>query len=141
MYITLETDYAIRIMDYLSDENDIRQAKEISEAMSVPIQFARNILKKLLGQNMILSYKGANGGYKIAKLPHEISLYDIFQAMDEPMIMNRCLRKDYDCNCSPDKDCVYYRVFHKVTNVIEEHLREATLADGQIVTGQKYRTL
>lgn len=94
MFMTLETDYAVRIVDYLAGIKDLRSGKGISEAMNIPMRFARNILQRLATQKIIVSHKGMNGGYKLTRKPEEISLYDVFIAMDEPTIMSRCLRND-----------------------------------------------
>lgn len=125
MYITLQTDYAIRIVDNLARNIDLRNAKEISEEMSVPLRFAKNILQILAANEIVTSYKGFRGGYELAKPPREISLYDIFKAMDEPVILNRCLKKDYQCSCSPEKHCIYYNIFTQISAEIETRLRAA----------------
>lgn len=132
MYITLETDYAIRIVDYLSGTTELRCAKEISEAVSVPLRFARNILQKLVGKDIVISYKGVNGGYKLAKAPKVISLYDVFRAMDEPVILNRCLKAEYECSCCPDKQCAYYSIFMQISNEMENQLRNTRFTPGAV---------
>jgi len=124
MYITLQTDYAIRIVDCLSKSKDIKCAQEISEEACVPLRFAKNILQLLTAKGIIASQKGMYGGYKLARVPECISLYDVFMATGEPTIMNRCLKTEYECNCSPDKQCVYYDAFMKISTGVENKLRD-----------------
>ena len=48
MHITLETDYAIRIVDRLINADGRLDAKTLSERTDVPQRFALNILRKLV---------------------------------------------------------------------------------------------
>jgi len=122
MLITQETDYAIRIVDYLVQNKDLTNASEISEATIVPPRFAKNILQKLAGKGIIRSYKGVHGGYKLGKQPKEISLYDVLKATQGPIVLSRCLYDDSRCVCDLNVGCQYYEIFKQLSNEIENKL-------------------
>ena len=74
MYITLEADYAVRIVDCLA-RNAIRMdAKTLAAHTGVTLRFSLKILRKLVAEGIIRSYKGTQGGYELAIPAQEISL-------------------------------------------------------------------
>ena len=82
MHITLETDYAIRIVDFLAKNKTRFDAKTISDSTNVPQTFALKILRKLGSGGIVTSYKGAKGGYELSALPSELSVYDVVETME-----------------------------------------------------------
>ena len=66
MHITLESDYAIRIVVFLAQQGKRADAKLISENTEVSLRFALKILRKLVSGGIIRSYKGTTGGYELA---------------------------------------------------------------------------
>lgn len=134
MRITREIDYALRIMNRLAESERIParngiNAAAISDAICVPVKFTLKILRKLQSGSLVRSFKGAGGGYALAKAPSEVSLLDIMEAIDGPITINNCL--DEGCECSrPDFDkkaCFYYHIFDEINEMIAEKLRKVTL--------------
>ena len=58
MFITLESDYAVRIVACLAKENRRLDAKTISEMTCVTLRFALKILRKLVSAEIVKSFKG-----------------------------------------------------------------------------------
>ena len=79
MHMTLETDYAVRIVSCLVTAGRRMDAKSIAEETSVTLRFSLKILRKLVAGGIIKSYKGTQGGYELAREPKEISLNDVIE--------------------------------------------------------------
>lgn len=135
MHITLETDYAIRIVDTLGREslkenNGIKScvdAGTISESADVPLRFALKILRKLVSGGLVKSYKGVYGGYRLIKPIDEISLYDVIEIVEGEYRFSRCLSEGYSCNCSADGlPCNYQQVFAGVSDMVKDYLKKQT---------------
>lgn len=124
MHITLETDYAIRIVDRLMKAGGRLDAKTISERTDVPQRFALKILHKLVSGGLVRSYKGAGGGYEIACAAEEISLYDIVELMEGTYRFSRCVGDGYNCSC--ELPCAYKKVFSNISDEVCEMLRKQT---------------
>lgn len=62
MFITLEADYAVRIVSVLCRKKDKMDAKTISNDACVTLRFALKILRKLVAADIVKSYKGTQGG-------------------------------------------------------------------------------
>ena len=128
MHITLETDYAVRIVDTLARSRGRMGAKSISEKACVTLRFSLKILRKLVASGIVRSYKGARGGYEIARPLEEISLNDILVTIEGPYVLNRCLREDAACNRVPDKHCPYHYLFQHISEQVTVQLKSVTLA-------------
>ena len=135
MHITLETDYAIRIVDRLGKESlkedngfkSCIDAGTISESTDVPLRFALKILRKLVGGGLVKSYKGVYGGYRLIKPINEITLYDVIEIVEGEYRFSRCLSEGYNCNCSADGlPCSYQQVFGGVSEMVKEYLKKQT---------------
>ena len=89
MHITLETDYAIRIVECLAVSGRKMDAADISVKTDVSQRFALKILRKLVHSGIIKSYKGAQGGYELALPPEKITLRTVVEAVEGPYHFSR----------------------------------------------------
>ena len=126
MCLTLESDYAVRIIGCLSAENKRIDAKNISEKTGVSLRFSLKILRKLVSAGLVKSYKGMQGGYELAAAPSEISLHDVISAIEGKYAVSKCLTGDYDCSRGMSGKCRYQRVFKDITDMVEKELRAYT---------------
>jgi len=126
MYITLESDYAIRIVGCIKKENKRIYAKAISEKTGVTLRFALKILRKLVANGIIKSYKGTQGGYELAKAPSDISLMDIIETVEGKYYFSRCLNEECGCNRGMSGVCQYQKIFNEISQIVEEKLNSYT---------------
>lgn len=127
MHITLETDYAVRILLFLMKENQRVDAKKISEGTDVTLRFALKILRKLVAAGFVTSYKGIKGGYEYAKLsPKDLSLYDVIEAIEGNCFISRCLDQRIGCNHGKIKICKVRRAFAQISKHLKSDLQKVT---------------
>lgn len=127
MYITLETDYAVRIVDCLARNPGRMGAKAISEKACVTLRFSLKILRKLVASGITRSYKGAQGGYELARPLDQISLNDILETIEGPFTLNRCLYRDFECSRVSDKHCPYHYLFANISQQVQRQLSQVTM--------------
>ena len=82
MHITLEADYAIRIVQVLAQNQRRLDAKTISEMTGVTLRFSLKILRKLVAAGIIKSFKGTQGGYEIGRELDHISLGEVIETIE-----------------------------------------------------------
>ena len=130
MHITLETDYAVRIIDCLVQNGRRMDAKTISEKTEVTLRFSLKILRKLVSGGLVKSFKGTQGGYELAQTPEELSLYDVIKTVQGPYLFSRCLAPDFNCNFT-DKcaKCKFYAIYDQLTAEVVEKLSAVKFAD------------
>lgn len=126
MHITLESDYAVRIVGCLSAENKRLDARAISDKTTVTLRFALKILRKLVAAGIVNSFKGNQGGYEPAAKPSEISLNDVVTAIEGKYAISKCLTEDYDCNRGMSGRCRYQAAFAEISDAVEEKLKSYT---------------
>ena len=101
MRITLESDYALRIVSALAKTEEKIDAKTLSDEVSVTQRFTLKILHKLVAGDFVKSYKGVNGGYRLNVSPENITLKDIIELIDGPIAISRCLESSEECSMAP----------------------------------------
>ena len=130
MRITIESDYALRIVSALAEYSDVVDANTIAEKTSVSLRFALKILHKLVLGNIVSSYKGARGGYKLKIPPEQITLKTVIELIDGPIAIVRCLESSEGCSMNTDKTaCMYHHIFDKISLELAAKLENITISD------------
>ena len=65
--------------------------KQISFDLDIPKPFLSKILQQITRHKLLLSNKGPNGGFMLAKSANEISIMDIVTIVDGPDFFQNCL--------------------------------------------------
>lgn len=130
MRITLESDYALRIISAIATHNGIVDAKTLSAETSVTLQFTLKILHKLVSSKLVRSYKGVKGGYSLYKSPKEITLKQVIEQIDGPIAIVRCLESAESCSLNQDKTaCIYHHIFDDISLEVAKKLESITIYD------------
>lgn len=126
MNMTLEADYAVRIVGCLCEAGKRLDANSISERTVVSLRFALKILRKLVAAGIVVSFKGTQGGYELAKKPNEISMKEVVEAIDGKYAISKCLTDNYECSRGMAGRCGYQRVFAEISQMVDKKLSEYT---------------
>ena len=130
MRITLESDYALRIITAMAGYDDITDAKTISNDTSVTLRFTLKILHKLGGADIVQSFKGVKGGYKLKVSPDDINLKDVIELIDGPIAIARCLDSTEACSLNCDKTaCIYHHIFDTISIDLAKKLAKISISD------------
>lgn len=128
MRITHEADYAIRVVYCLAEADEKVSSKDIAEQSGITLWFALKILRKLIFAGIVKSYKGAAGGYELNRPPSEISLGEVVECIDGPILITHCLSQDFDCSRVERKsDCNFRKVFLSVNRTIRQELYDVKM--------------
>ncbi|GIJ49207.1 hypothetical protein Val02_60930 [Virgisporangium aliadipatigenens] len=83
VHISARTDYAVRAMLVIAEAHPrFVRAAEIATAQQIPAGFLTSILVDLRRGGLVLSYRGNDGGYGLARAAEAISLGEILRVMD-----------------------------------------------------------
>ena len=130
MYITLESDYAVRIVAELCSYPDEKlDARTISERCCITLRFALKILRKLVSAKIIQSTKGTRGGYKVSMNPKEITLRKVLEATEGTYYFSRCLAPEGMCSRDMSGKCCFQKAFSDITNTVRKKLDDYNFAD------------
>ena len=130
MRITLESDYALRIVTELGKNGGRMDAKTLSEITSVTQRFTLKILHKLVVANIVKSYKGVNGGYVLAVPISDLTLKTVIELIDGPIAIARCIESEEGCALNHDKaTCTYHHIFDSLSFDLARKLDKITISD------------
>ena len=130
MRITLESDYALRIISALAKHDGVVDAKTLSEETLVTLQFTLKILHKLVRCELVKSFKGTRGGYSLLVPPEKITLKRVIEEIDGPIAMVRCLESSESCSLNQEKTaCIYHHIFDTISLDVAKKLAGITILD------------
>jgi Rrf2 family protein len=88
MRISAKADYAVRAALQLAAalDGEPLKAETIAEAQQIPHKFLEAILNDMRRGGLVLSQRGANGGYRLAAAPDTISIADVIRMVDGPLV-------------------------------------------------------
>ena len=138
MRLTREADYAIRIMYTLAVNDELTDAASIAESIVVTRRFTLKILGKLLEAGLVASKLGAGGGYYLAKPAKDISIAEIIEAIEGPLLISSCLCGGYSCErvteCSK---CVFHCMFETLNEELHKKLSSISIGEAADMNPQQ----
>jgi len=109
------------------DNSNITDAATISTEEKIPKRFFFKITRELTRIGIVKSVRGKNGGFKLARKPEEITLYDIIEAAEEPIAVSKCLQDSRKCNKDATAHCIVRKKLGKLRNELNHKLQEINL--------------
>jgi Rrf2 family protein len=87
MRISAKVDYAVRAVVELAatDSDKPIKAERIANAQDIPLNFLENILGELRHAGVVRSHRGAEGGFRLAKPPEQVTVADVIRAVEGPL--------------------------------------------------------
>jgi Rrf2 family protein len=115
-------------MVYLAQlEPDKRAATgKIALEKSIPPSFLAKIVSQLSVAGLLQTSRGARGGVSLAKPAEAISLLDVVEAIDGPILLNDCVSET--SSCTLDENCPLKPVWCDAQRVLVEQLSRANFA-------------
>ncbi len=131
--VTAKAEYAVRAMlELATTEESLLKGERIASSQGIPLKFLENILVDLRHADLVHAQRGAEGGYRLAREPEEITLGQVIRAVEGPLASVRG---------EPPERMAYegssenlQRVWIAVRASLRSVLDDLTLAD--VVTGR-----
>lgn len=122
------TDYATVVMTCLAGKpGAVLSAVQIAEDARLELPTVSKLLKSLGHAGLVESFRGVNGGYRLARAPAAISLAEVVEAMEGPLGMTECSVSVG--NCDRESHCSVRGNWQRINAAVEVALRGVTLAD------------
>ena len=128
MQITRQADYAVRAVLYLSRMGDNQRAatSKVAQAQRIPPSFLAKIISQLSIAGLLRTSRGARGGVTLARAPKDITLLEVVEAIDGPIMLNECVGDN--ATCAFDKDCPLRPVWCDAQEELVNRLKGTTFA-------------
>ena len=122
------TDYATVVMTCIAAHpQDVLRAAQIAEETRLELPTVSKLLKSLAHADLVESFRGVNGGYRLARPAREITLAQIVEAMEGPLGMTECSAADGQCE--REAQCGVRGSWQHINSVLDGALRAMSLAD------------
>ncbi|MBN8264179.1 MAG: SUF system Fe-S cluster assembly regulator [Xanthomonadales bacterium] len=125
--VTKLTDYATVVMTVLAARpGEVLSAPELAEQAGLEAPTVAKVLKPLAAAGLVAGFRGANGGYRLARAAAEINLVEIVEAMEGPLAMTEC--SVHDGQCGIEASCGVRANWRRINDVVADALRGVSLA-------------
>lgn len=124
MQITRQADYAVRAVHYLSQLGTEQRAatSQIAQEQRIPPSFLAKIVSQLSVVGLLQTSRGARGGVSLARPPQDITLLEVIEAIDGPILLNECVA-DKGSSCFFGETCPMRPVWCDAQIELVERLR------------------
>ncbi|MFW6278130.1 MAG: SUF system Fe-S cluster assembly regulator [Halorhodospira sp.] len=135
--INRETDYSVVILSAMARRPTERfNAAQLAAAHGLPQPMVSKVMKQLVHAGLLCSFRGAKGGYGLARSPQEISVAEVIEAVEGPIAFTECVEKGTS-NCGYVTGCTASATWLRISELVRTTLAEVSLAEMSKPTGQK----
>lgn len=140
MRITTKGRYALRAVIYLVNNYEGKpiSIRQLSEIACLSPEFLEQIFFRLRRAGIITSTRGPGGGFTLTKEPKDVSIDDIFVAIDEGYHIAPCSSDDPDVLCERAQDCATCGFWNHTYTMLRTYFSSVTIQD--VIDGS-YETL
>ena len=125
--VTRLTDYATVVLTVLAARPGVvLSAPELAEAAGLETPTVAKVLKPLAQAGLVEGFRGAGGGYRLARDAGAITLVEVVEAMEGPLGMTEC--SIHAGNCGIEASCGVRANWRRINDVVADALRGVTLA-------------
>lgn len=128
--ITREADYGILLMAYLAQaDGQSLSATALAQQRRLPLPMVSKILKTLTRGGLLVSQRGVQGGYSLARSPAHITAADIIGALEGPIAITECSKGSEDDYCSRQAHCEVSGHWPRINQAIYTALQSISLLE------------
>lgn len=122
------TDYATVILSVMAkDTGRVFAAVEMATLTGIAAPTVSKLLKLLVNAKILMSTRGAKGGYALARAPENITIAAIISALEGPIALTECSISKQACEQA--SGCGIRANWHLINQTIHNALESVTLAD------------
>jgi FeS assembly SUF system regulator len=126
------TDYAIVILAHLARSGGTLTAQDLATRSKVPLPTVSKLCKELSKAGIVVSHRGRHGGYGLARLPEQISVAQVVEALEGPIALTECAQPGPQ-SCGIEATCLAKASWDPVSRAIHgalENLPLSSIAPG-----------
>jgi len=122
------TDYATVVLIAIAQVREVQSTQRLATQTSIPLPTVAKLMKSLGRAGLVVSQRGASGGYVLGRPAAAISVADVIQAVEGPIALTACADTS-DEQCNIQTLCPVQGKWNRVNTAVRSALEEVTLAD------------
>lgn len=126
--VTKLTDYATVVLTVMAASGTaVLSATEIAERAGLEPPTVSKVLKPLAQAGLVEGFRGAHGGYRLARPAASIRLIEILEAMEGKLAVTEC--SVHEGHCGIESSCGARSTWRRINDVIVQALEGVTLQE------------
>ena len=126
--VTKLTDYATLVLTTLAlSAERVLSATELAERAHLELPTVSKVLKPLAHAGLVESFRGSNGGYRLARAAESISVIEIVEAIEGRVGVTECSGEH--SHCELESQCSVRGKWRDINAVVADALRGVTLSE------------
>jgi Rrf2 family protein len=128
MQITRQADYAVRAVLYLArlGQEERAATSQVAQEQHIPPSFLAKIISQLSIAGLLHTSRGARGGVTLAREARDITLLEVIEAIDGPIMLNECVGESGTCTF--EEECPLRPVWCEAQNELVARLKNTNFA-------------
>ena len=129
--INRQTDYAVRVLLALAKRGDSARisSADIQQEMLIPKAFMTRIVAQLSRAGLLNTFPGREGGLMLPHSASEITLRDVVEAFEEPILLSACLQVKSEDDCPFQANCPVRPKWGRVQVAMLREMASSTFED------------
>ena len=105
--INRQTDYAVRVLLALAKQGEGARlsSSEIQREMLIPSAFMSRMVAQLARAGLVITFPGREGGVMLPRPAAQITLRDVVEAFEGPILLSECLQAKGEDDCPFRTNC------------------------------------
>lgn len=130
MNVGRRVDYAVRALSYLAGQppEKIVSRAVIEGKQDIPPYYLSKIMKDMVAGGLVRSHVGSKGGFSLARPPERISIKEVYEAVERPLVLMECLEKA-EGFCSYCWVCRQISIWEKAQSLLATYLAGISIGD------------
>ena len=134
MKLTRASSYALHAVAYMAAQKQLDKpvaSHTIAQNRGIPERFLLKVLKPLVSARVLMSIKGPNGGYRLARPANDISMLEILEAVDGPIRGQAPFTEESNGNLNNKLETIC----KQSADAVRKHLEKVKVTD--LMSGKK----
>jgi Rrf2 family protein len=130
MNVGRRVDYAVRALSFLAGQppEKIVSRADIEKSQDIPSFYLSKIMKDLVAGGLVRSHIGSKGGFTLAKLATSITIKDVYETVERPLVLMDCLERGTDY-CSYCSVCTQKSIWEEAQKILADFLGRISIND------------
>ena len=127
MKLSTHADYAVRAVYELArhEPGTVVQTYAIAVAQGIPESYLTKVLQQLARVDLVRTLRGNQGGVALARAAGEISVRDVYEAVEGPVKLRRCRQRAIPCG---DGRCATHEFWSTIETLLSQELENVSFA-------------
>lgn len=129
--LSTKSRYGVRVMSELARQGGEKEPvmmRKLAERQGISKRYLDNIFATLRQSGLVVTERGALGGYMLARAAETITVLDVVEALDGPVTLVPCVNDDGSA-CSRKPGCRANKLWSGVSSALKTALASVTIAD------------